>query len=154
MTGQGSPPLDADEFERWSASAAQTLGAADDLAGLGHHGLACFQAEQAAQLCVKALLRGVGTPSFGHDLVDLAGRLAKAVVADLPDDMRTAMTRLSRHYVATRYPDAWTAGTPAQHYGAADSRGALDDAAVVLAAIRNAWEQLLVAGNEEGGDAR
>lgn len=142
MTGPGSPPLDVDEFERWSASADQARDAARGLAGLGHHGLACFQAEQAAQLSVKALLRGVGAPSLGHDLVALGERLALAVAGDVGPDLRAALTRLSRHYIATRYPDAWTAGTPAQHYNAADSRDALADAGVVMSAIGDAWEQL------------
>lgn len=150
VTDAPGPLLDSVEFARWTASADRALGAATDLANLGHHEFACFQAEQAAQLGVKALLRGVGSPSFGHDLALLGRDVAAALEAPLSDDIERALSRLSRHYIPTRYPDAWAGGTPGDHYAGEDSAQALADAGTVLAAVRSAFETLTAASGAAG----
>lgn len=131
-------PLDRPEHERWRAEAAATLRAATAQAAAGGHNWACFLAEQAAQLAIKAVLHGAGRSGWGHDLVRLGaelGRLDAGTVAAVTPALR----RLSRHYVTSRYPDASPGGSPHEHYGPEDAEEALADAAAVVAAAEAVW---------------
>ncbi len=145
-------PLDHSEHRRWMATAERSLDVAEDLRRLDRHEAACFHAEQAAQQAMKAVLRGIGLSSVGHDLVDLGRRLADGVGGVLPDRTQRALQLLSRYYIPTRYPDAWTAGTPADHYGREDSEAALEDGRVVLGTARSIWAQLAPGGAGGDGD--
>jgi len=138
---EGGPPLDGDEFRRWREEARQALRGAELQAGAGLFNWACFLAEQAAQLALKALLHGLGRGPWGHDLVRLS-EMASAAGLDPPLPAADALRRLSRHYIPARYPDAHSAGSPSAHYGAADAEEALRDAASVLDFVDEAWEAL------------
>lgn len=104
--------LDRSEFERWQEAADDALSGARAQHEAGLHNWACFLAEQAAQLAFKGLLHGVGAPAWGQDLVDLGERVQSALNVALPDPASASLRRLSRHYVASRYPDAHPAGAP------------------------------------------
>lgn len=135
--------VDAEEYARWRAMAddAAALINVQRTAGADHW--ACFMAEQAAQFAVKALLHGLGAGGWGHDLVDLGERMEAALEDRLPSEARDALIRLSRHYIATRYPDAHAGGTPAAHYGPADAQQAMTDADVVLGFVQSRWSLLV-----------
>ena len=55
-----------------------------------------------------------------------------------------AALRLSRFYVATRYPDASSGGVPALRYTEGDARAALADADDLLAAVDSAWASMMM----------
>ena len=63
--------LDGTEFDRWRAEATEALETARLARNGGRRNWACFLAEQAAQLAVKATLHGVGAGPWGHDLLEL-----------------------------------------------------------------------------------
>jgi HEPN domain-containing protein len=134
-------PLDRDEFRRWRAESDRALAAARLQAEAGIFNWACFAAEQAAQLAVKALLHGAGRGPWGHDLVRLVEAVAAAGI-DVSADAADAARRLSRHYIPARYPDAHPSGSPASHYGRADADEAVLDAELLLAFADAAWEAL------------
>lgn len=147
--------VDHAEYQRWREEA----GAARRGAGLqseaGLHNWACFLAEQAAQLGVKGLLHGVGRGAYGHDLVVLGGHLAEALGEELPEGLRSALQRLSRHYIPARYPDAHPSGGPGAHYGPDDVVQALDDVGAILEYVDGRWKALTRAieeAEEEGED--
>lgn len=148
--------VDVDEFERWMAMATDARRSAEAQRREGYPHWACFLCEQAAQFAVKALLHGVGSGAFGHDLVDLGARMAEATAEPLTDQTADILNRLSRHYIATRYPDAHPAGTPAGHYGAGDADTALADADAVLEVVARRWRALRNAVDvmDGGGDGR
>lgn len=131
--------MDVAEFERWRTEADTALRAAQAQGGAGVDNWACFLAEQASQLAIKAPLHGLGTPGWGHDLVKLGRDAAHELDEAWPDDLAAGMRRLSRHYVASRYPDAVPSGTPSDHYGPEDAAQALVDARAVLDAVDGAW---------------
>lgn len=136
-----APPLDHDEFRRWREEAERALAGARLQADADLFNWACFAAEQAAQLAVKALLHGAGRGPWGHDLVRLveaAGAAGLRVSADAADAAR----RLSRHYIPARYPDAHPSGSPAAHYGRADADEAVRDAELLLVFVDASWEGL------------
>jgi len=145
--------LDHSEFARW-------LEASDDEAGLAHKlvDLEAFNAvvlhsEQAAQLVLKGLLRGVGAASqaWGHALPELAERAGAAAGLGLPDDLSARLAVLERDYKPSRYPDALVSGTPRGSYGPADANRALETLAQLRNAVVAAWQQL---GDEETGQDR
>jgi HEPN domain-containing protein len=134
--------LDTAEFERWLAAAEDATRAAQVQADADGHNWACFLAEQAAQLAVKALLHGVGVGAWGHDLVVLGGGVAKQLQTALPAEVDAALRRLSRHYIPARYPDAHPSGPPALYYGAGDAEQALADSRTVRDFVDSVWAQL------------
>ena len=133
-------PLDRPEFQRWRNEADRALQSARANAAADLHNWACFAAEQAAQLGLKALLHGLGRGPWGHDLVEL-GRACAAAGADPPDDLSSRLLRLSRHYIPSRYPDAHAAGAAGDRYGPADSSEAMEDAETTLRFVDERWER-------------
>ncbi len=136
-----TPPLDEPEYRRWRDEADQALAGARAQAEVGIHNWACFGAEQAAQLAMKALLHGLGRGPWGHDLLRL-GAMAEEAGLVLSDPVADALERLARHYIPARYPDAHAAGSPATRYGHRASKEALFDGELVLAFADETWEQL------------
>lgn len=136
--------LDRAEQERWSAEAElQLRGARRDLAA-GDHSLAAFRAEQSAQMSLKGLLRGIGQPGWGHDLVRLGNTVRELFGPELaPAQLDEALKRLSVHYITSRYPDAFSEGTPSAHYSHGIAEAALADAGEVSAAVGRIWDALL-----------
>ena len=109
----------------------------------GDHSLASFRAEQAAQLALKALLRGIGQPGWGHDLVTLVAATCEQLGGDFATgQLEEAAKRLSAHYIASRYPDAFAEGTAFEHYSASIASTALADAEAIMQACRRAWNAL------------
>ncbi|HYU57209.1 MAG TPA: HEPN domain-containing protein [Actinomycetota bacterium] len=135
------PPLDEEEFRRWRDEAGRALEGARVQAGAGLHNWACFAAEQAAQLALKALLHGLGRGPWGHDLVRL-GELAGEAGLVVPEALAGRLRRLGRHYIPARYPDAHAAGPPSAHYASTDSDEAAEDAGEVLSFVDRTWKEL------------
>ncbi|MDP8932035.1 MAG: HEPN domain-containing protein [Actinomycetota bacterium] len=140
--------LDEPEFARWHAAAVEAIDIARAQIGLDAYHWSCFLAEQGAQFAVKGLLHGLGVGAWGHDLAELARRLETALTEQITADVTDAMLRLSRHYNATRYPDAHPAGTPSAHYSASDAQQAVEDARRVLDFVGARWSSLLTAADE------
>lgn len=134
--------FDRSEYERWREAAAGAQYSARLQADAGQHNWACFLAEQAAQLAVKALLHGIGAGGWGHDLVSLGEKLEAALGVTADDALKAAYRRLARHYIPTRYPDAHPSGPPHMYYGPEDSREALADLTAVLAFVDTRWAGL------------
>jgi HEPN domain-containing protein len=134
----GDPALDEEEFRRWRDEADGALRSANIQADAGLHNWGCFSSEQAAKLGVKALLHGLGRGPWGPDLVRL-GEMATEASVGMPGEISDALKRLSRHYIAGRYPDAHASGSAGRHYGEADARQALEDAQTILRFVDEAW---------------
>lgn len=141
--------VDGTEFERWRREAGRTVDAARAQERDGFHNWACFQAEQAAHLAVKAFLHGVGEGPWGHDLVKLGERVAAVVGDDWTTGDAEAAGRLSRHYIPARYPDVHASGAASEHYGASDATPPIDDARAIIAAIDRLWGAV-TAENDDG----
>jgi len=56
-------------------------------------------------------------------------RISKGSIAKW---LRSACARLNRHYIPTRYPNAFDRGAPAEQFFEDDARQALEDAAEVI----------------------
>ncbi len=91
---------------------------------------ACFAAHQAVEKAVKALYQHLGASARGHDLQSLFQGLAGHLV--VPEELLDHVAELDKHYIASRYPDAFVEGTPAGHYTLSEARRAVQYAESVL----------------------
>ncbi len=70
----------------------------------GIHWAACFEAQQAAELYLKALqLAVMGVHEFTHDLAKLLDTL-REVGLEAPESVYAAADALTPHYTMARYP--------------------------------------------------
>ena len=120
----------------WFDQACADLAAAEDSAATGHHEWACFQAQQAGEKALKAVLYARGRTSIvTHSLRRLVRESAgiDAAFAELDDDARL----LDQHYIPTRYPNGLDGETtPSAYYDEKDAERCLQSARLILARAR------------------
>ncbi len=127
--------LDCGEARRWIAQALYTLDSIRvDIEG-GFYAWACFKAHQAAEYALKAVLRGAGAESFGHDLPSLwrgASRLCPGL-----SGLWECVALLNKMYIPPRYPDAWPGGgVPFESFTRRDALESLECASRIVGEAR------------------
>ena len=109
----------------WLKEAQAELHAGRDLLSGGHWAWCCFTCQQAAEKALKAICEHFRNPQFGHNLnLLLQGVDPHTAVSD---SVRMACARLNRHYIPTRYPNAFDRGAAAEQFFEPDARQALQD---------------------------
>ena len=105
--------------------------------------------------------RGEGHPArcrrrqaWGHDLAALVAAAAPAVGPSWPSDLGAPAERLSRFYIATRYPDAVPGGVPGDRFTADDAASAESDARRLFAAVDVVWADLVAEASEADEQGR
>ncbi|MEW5934786.1 MAG: HEPN domain-containing protein [Bacillota bacterium] len=130
-----------EEAGRWLRQAEHNREVAvHDRAG-GFHSAACFWAQQAAEVGLKAFLYARGFDVRGHSVADLAQRAAELD----PDFGRLAeeAAPLDQYYIPTRYPNGVAAPTiPARVFDRRDSDRALELAGRTLDVVARKIEFL------------
>ncbi|RLI07550.1 DNA-binding protein [Candidatus Bathyarchaeota archaeon] len=116
------------------AQAMRDLKAARDSLEDGNHEWACFQAQQAAEKALKALLLGLGRGAWGHSLVELLDELSE-IYGDAPDLLARAR-ELDRHYIPARYPNAFESGYPGMYYDEEAAGRAISCAEEIMGWVR------------------
>ncbi len=106
----------------WIVQALADLKAAQDLMASSNYAWACFASHQAAEKALKAVLEHFGTPSTGHNLLELLDEVSAHV--GIPEELREDCKTLNRYYIPTRYPNAFPSGAPAEMYDEKDARDA------------------------------
>ncbi|MEM2201494.1 MAG: HEPN domain-containing protein [Ignisphaera sp.] len=134
--------VDEAEFSRWIKSAELTLRSAKRDCDAGDYNWACFKAHQVAEKALKVLLWGLGNPKTGHSLIELGNSL-RSIGVEIPRDIYEVLARLSKFYVPTRYPDAWSEGIPEDYYTEGEAREAIEFAEKVLTWVITLWRKLL-----------
>ncbi len=115
----------------WFAQAERDLEQARASRADGRHEWACFAAQQAAEMAVKALHLAFGQEAWGHVVARL--------IADLPfatDDLSDKGKVLDNFYVATRYANGHPEGAPFEHYGPIQSEQAIQYAGEIVEFVR------------------
>jgi len=133
--------LDEKEYLRWLSSSRKTLSSALGDADRGDFNWACFKSQQAAEFAIKALLRGLGLPSYGHSI----SRLFKVVEENLGSTKKEiveAAKTLDKYYVPTRYPNAWVEGSPEEYYTRRDAESAIRCAEQIIGWVEQRWKSL------------
>ncbi|MEM1646697.1 MAG: HEPN domain-containing protein [Ignisphaera sp.] len=94
-----------EEVEKWLKQALEDLATAKDTIATGHYYASAFWAEQAAEKALKALLISKGRIERTHDLNELLDIIKEEM--GLPvDEIRNEVSKLTLHYIISRYPDA------------------------------------------------
>jgi len=96
---------------------------------------ACFKAQQTAELALKALLRAMGKPAFGHNLVVLFNDLVN-YCGNAGDRLRFCVGYLDKMYVMPHYPDAFVEGVPFERYTREEAVEALNRASLIINWVR------------------
>jgi HEPN domain-containing protein len=118
----------------WFLQAQRDMEQAEDSKTAGRHEWACFASQQAAEKSVKALHLHLGQEAWGH----VVARLLADLPADItvPGDLADRAKVLDTFYIPARYPNSHPEGAPFEHYGALQSKEALDHARAILAFVR------------------
>jgi HEPN domain-containing protein len=105
----------------------------------GRHEWACFAAQQAAELAVKALHLSRAQEAWGHVVARLLQELPEEVSAygDLIEKAKV----LDNYYMPTRYPNGHDEGAPFIHYGKYQSEEAIRHAGEILEFVRSRLAQ-------------
>jgi len=119
-----------EEARRWFAQALRDLKAARDSIEDGNYEWSCFQAQQAAEKALKALLYAYGRSAWGHSLVELLNYLRSVV--EVGEELYVVARELDRHYIPSRYPNAFESGYPGMYYDRPTAERAIRCAEVVL----------------------
>lgn len=115
----------------WLANAATNLGLASEVAPR-YPSLACFHAQQASELALKAALIALADDHprthVGGTLIDELRALGELV----PDDVAIGASRLDLFYLNARYPDSLGGADPRRVLSEADATAALVPSRLVL----------------------
>ena len=133
--------LDEKEYLRWLSSAKNALSSAIGDADRRDFNWACFKSQQAAEFAVKALLRGLGLPSYGHSLSRLLTEAEENLGSIKPEIIEAAKT-LDKHYIPTRYPNAWVEGSPEEYYTKMDAEATIRYAKQIISWVEKKWKSL------------
>ena len=118
----------SDRSGDWFSQALRNLDQARASQADGRHEWACFAAQQAAELAVKALHLKMGQEAWGHSVARLLVELPEPAGPELVDRGRV----LDNFYVPTRYPNGHPEGPPFQHYGGLQSKEAIAYAGEII----------------------
>ena len=92
------------DYREWLMKAYEFLDEAKDDYRRGRYWLACFHAQQFAELALKGLLvKLVGSYPFTHSLVELLEAL-ESLGYRINDELYTVAEALEKHYTRARYP--------------------------------------------------
>ncbi|MBT3273231.1 MAG: HEPN domain-containing protein [Spirochaetales bacterium] len=97
------------------------------------HEWACFAAQQAAELAVKALHLFHGQEAWGHVVARLLSELPHQVAETILDRAKV----LDNFYIPTRYPNGHSEGAPFHHYGSIQSEEAIKYGGEIIEFVRS-----------------
>ena len=100
--------------EAWLAQGRRDFEAAQHSFDTGSYEWCAYQAQQAAEKALKALLRFHGREVRGHTLLQLLETVRDFLATS--HELMTAAQELDQHYFRSRYPDSLTSGYPAEVY--------------------------------------
>ena len=123
-----------EEARRWAAQSLRDLKAAEDSFMSKNYEWSCFQAQQAAEKAVKALLHLHGMSSWGHSVTELLGYVRD--VERVGEDLYVAGRELDRHYIPSRYPNAFESGYPGMYYDESTAMRALESGKKIIDWVR------------------
>lgn len=117
-------------YERWRDwldEARDDFSSAELLLRSGKYSKVCFLSHQSGEKAVKALL----IFKFRRfEVIHSIAELLKRVGA--PDEIVRLGLELDKHYILSRYPNAWPHGSPSKIYRREDAEKALDSARRIL----------------------
>ncbi len=133
--------MDFDEFERWYAMAEYTIELATYYLKNKFYSWACFKDHQAGEFAIKALLRGLGKPIYGHSIYKFLEHL-RSIDINVPGDLISKAKTLDQYYTPTGYPNVWVEEAPYEFYSREDAERAIKFTSIIIEWVRKQWEIL------------
>ena len=123
-----------EEAKRWFTQALRDLRASVSSLGSGYYEWSCFQAQQAAEKAVKALLYAYGRSAWGHSVVELLDYLGETT--EVTEELYVYVRELDRHCIPSRYPNAFESGYPGMYYDRVVAERAINSAETLINWVR------------------
>nr|MDO8087171.1 HEPN domain-containing protein [Candidatus Sigynarchaeum springense]MDO8118926.1 HEPN domain-containing protein [Candidatus Sigynarchaeota archaeon] len=120
----------------WLIQASAFLGDAERSHQGQSYYLSCFLSQQAAEFALKSFCEFLKVRCWGHELLQIVTALEKIKKVLIPDNIKDCCAILTKFYIGTRYPDAYTTGTPAKLFTKTESEHAISCAKEVYAFAR------------------
>lgn len=133
--------VDDKEFERWFKQAKHNLKSSKSDAKEGDYDWACFKAQQASEIAIKALIVSLGKIIKGHSVFDLLRSLEDLGIS-VQGDLFKCARKLDKFYIPTRYPDAIGLGSPYESFDEDDYKVALKCCEDILSFIEQAFSNV------------
>ena len=118
-------------YQDWLRQAHKDLHLAQKALEAGSYEWACFAAQQSAEKGVKAVFLKANCTAWGHSVSALLQQLPPPFQAD-PALLR-AGKELDKHYIPSRYPNAFPQGAPCDYYTAEEAQRAITHTEHILA---------------------
>uniref|UniRef100_A0A7C5TGR3 HEPN domain-containing protein n=1 Tax=Ignisphaera aggregans TaxID=334771 RepID=A0A7C5TGR3_9CREN len=129
-----------EEAKRWLMQAFRDLKASMDSFRSGNFEWSCFQAQQAAEKAVKAFLYVYGRSAWGHSVVELLDYLKE--FEEISNELYIYARELDRHYIPSRYPNAFESGYPGMYYDEAVAERAINASKKIIDWVRERLKAL------------
>lgn len=84
-------------------------------------------------------MRGFGKLGIGHSLLRLIKEM-EAMGINV-DEIRKCSLTLEKFYIPTRYPDAYSEGSPYEFYDAEEAENALDCCSHIIDFVRRRYDE-------------
>ncbi|AFK22279.1 HEPN domain-containing protein [Pyrococcus sp. ST04] len=107
--------FESSEYERWIKQAERTLQSAERDLQHKDYEWASFKAQQASELAMKAITRALGIILTGHSITKLLKALEEKGIK-VPPELYDMAMELDRNYITSRYPLAYSEGSPYEYY--------------------------------------
>ncbi len=80
----------------------------------GYFEWACFTCQQAGEKLLKAVALKLGFAMWGHSLTEITNILAQKI--KIPPEIKENAQMLDLFYIASRYPNGFPSGKPADYF--------------------------------------
>jgi HEPN domain-containing protein len=104
-----------EEALRWFEEGENDISTANILLEHKKYNPSAFYSQQAAEKILKGLLLAYNEATWGHSVLSLLQRLDEIMDVDL-SEIEQCAKELDRHYIPSRYPDAYPSGKPEDYY--------------------------------------
>ena len=104
-----------EEALRWFEEGENDISTANILLEHKKYNPSAFYSQQAAEKILKGLLLAYNEATWGHSVLSLLRRLDEIIDVDISEAEQCAK-ELDRHYIPSRYPDAYPSGRPEDYY--------------------------------------
>jgi HEPN domain-containing protein len=104
-----------EEAMRWFEEGENDISTSKMLLENKKYNPSAFYSQQAAEKILKGLLLAYNEGTWGHSVLSLLRRLEEIMDVDISEAEQCAK-ELDRHYIPSRYPDAYPSGRPEDYY--------------------------------------
>ncbi len=92
-------------------------------------------------MAIKSVSKALGKNAFGHGLLKLYDEIS--YISGNNKKVRNAVSYLDKMYIQPRYPDAFTEGSPWEHFTENDAATAKKSAEIIISYVKKEMIQCL-----------